>query len=485
MHALPSEILDAVLNVHLAKPWRPLAARVCADWRAVVALDVERALQRFKRRTGNGRTKGGKLRANPLVIGSHTLTAAAVGSHVGLLGWLVNQPHVSVGGHVVCAAAYAGAVDSIAFFSKHNSELVGAAARYAAARGGQRAMLEWFRARDTGREPRDDDMLDGNGINRDNDRDIDGNDGDRYIAMRSHLDDAAVFGSESDPDVVAEYDHNDPDDEADNCGGDEGEFIDRDDIWPIWSITEHALSDACDDSGTGITDDADADEIKDWWGAHMCACAARGGHLSVLKWLRDPEVQCAWDAWTPAAAAAGGHAHILVWALGECKPPCRIDHRGAIEWASRATRNNAAVLGVILATGYAPTLDDLQTTLLFGQTEMADLILDKNRALWMPHEIPWWGHGTDERRVDRDARRRTLMWAIARLDADPGVWSSATEIALTYGALVGGLGTVVESLRLRGRSRSGHDISWDQARHLCGYNPQQAIDILRAGCTGD
>jgi len=45
-------------------------------------------------------------------------------------------------------------------------------------------------------------------------------------------------------------------------------------------------------------------------GAFACACAARYGHLEVLKYLRE-EVKAPWDSETAVWAAANGHLHIL------------------------------------------------------------------------------------------------------------------------------------------------------------------------------
>jgi len=42
-----------------------------------------------------------------------------------------------------------------------------------------------------------------------------------------------------------------------------------------------------------------------------CALAAQGGHLEVLKWLREQD--CQWDVMTCAQAAAGGHLDLLKW----------------------------------------------------------------------------------------------------------------------------------------------------------------------------
>jgi hypothetical protein len=44
----------------------------------------------------------------------------------------------------------------------------------------------------------------------------------------------------------------------------------------------------------------------------LCAYAARGGHLEVLKWSR--ENGCPWDKWTCEYAAKGGHFEVLKWA---------------------------------------------------------------------------------------------------------------------------------------------------------------------------
>ena len=41
--------------------------------------------------------------------------------------------------------------------------------------------------------------------------------------------------------------------------------------------------------------------------------AAEGGHLEVLKWLREHD--CVWDARTVEQATAAGHGDVLQWAL--------------------------------------------------------------------------------------------------------------------------------------------------------------------------
>ncbi|WBR14364.1 Ankyrin repeat protein [Pandoravirus kuranda] len=495
MQALPAETLDLVLNVHIDEPWRPLAAQVCARWRATIATGAKRGSQRSKRTPdGQRTTQRDRSHTNRLVIGSLTLTAAAVGQHVGLLCWLVDQLHAIVDDRVVCAAAYAGAIDSVTFFSRHTPRLAGAAARRAAARGGQRDMLAWFHARDFGRMSHASDASADCVTNGDTGAGGGGDARDKGWCGRARIrrDAKGTSVGESDPgladgqasNVVSHHDQSDETDDRHNNAMTAP--ADWKDVWNTGYAVECARSDLyrCDNSDN-LSGEPDADERDAWWGPLMCACAARGGHLDVLKWLRGPGVRCRWDARTILAAASGGHVHVIAWALIECKPPCRADPHRVIEWAAGSTQNNLGILRTLLATGYTPVLDDLRTALLFGRTDMADLILDRNPALWAPHEIPWWRHGTDKRVIDRCARHRTLAWAIARLDADADTWNDATEIALTYGALVGGLGTMVEALRVRGRSRAGHDIAWHEAARLCGHNPQQVIEIMRAGCTGD
>ena len=52
-------------------------------------------------------------------------------------------------------------------------------------------------------------------------------------------------------------------------------------------------------------------EVGCRWGA-TSYFAAGGGHLAVLKWLR--ERNCSWDASTCRAATVGGHLAVLRWA---------------------------------------------------------------------------------------------------------------------------------------------------------------------------
>lgn len=478
---LPGEILSLVLNTHLAKPWRPLAARVSHAWRAIVALDIEGALQRVAKR--HGAADASKVyvytarRANPLIIGKPTLAAAAAGSHLDLLRWLLRHPRVRMSDSIVRAAAYAGAIDAIKFFLCRKPSLVRAAARYAAARGGQRALLEWFLDRDLGRHmPLDSDSQE------DDDGD-DGREGSGDDDDGSDSDDGSAW--EDQP-----WDGNPLDKrDVDGDDGDADEFIDRDEIWPAWYADGGMHSSACDQSGSAITDEAGTEEVEDWWGPVMCASAARGGHLDLLKWLRGPDVRCRWDARTTAAAAAGGHVDVLAWVLTECTPPCRMSmtHEGGphcscetIAWAARAPRNNVKALAVVLSTGYAPTLGDLKEVLVFGRTDMADAILKAIPSLWQPDQVSWWLHGADERRVDRAAGRRTLLWAITQFDKCPGTWTDTAEIALTYAAIVhDNCADVVDALRSRGRCRVGDRITHDQARRVHPW--EDVAKVVRTG----
>ena len=43
---------------------------------------------------------------------------------------------------------------------------------------------------------------------------------------------------------------------------------------------------------------------------YACACAARYGHLEILKYLRE-EAKAPWDSWTAFLAAQKGNLHIL------------------------------------------------------------------------------------------------------------------------------------------------------------------------------
>ena len=54
------------------------------------------------------------------------------------------------------------------------------------------------------------------------------------------------------------------------------------------------------------------------WDSNTCAHAAQGGHLEVLKWAR--QNGCHWAEWTCLLAAEGGHLEVLKWARQEGCP---------------------------------------------------------------------------------------------------------------------------------------------------------------------
>ena len=56
-------------------------------------------------------------------------------------------------------------------------------------------------------------------------------------------------------------------------------------------------------------------------GMQVCANAAEGGHLEVLKWLRAEG--CPWDARVCANALEGEHLEVLEWLLAEGCPYTR------------------------------------------------------------------------------------------------------------------------------------------------------------------
>ncbi|CAM9526596.1 unnamed protein product [Chrysoparadoxa australica] len=69
------------------------------------------------------------------------------------------------------------------------------------------------------------------------------------------------------------------------------------------------------------------------WGAWICKAAAKGGHLDILKWLRQGPDVCPWNEYTCAAAAEGGHLEVLQW-LRQGPEPCPWDG-GACNVAAR------------------------------------------------------------------------------------------------------------------------------------------------------
>ncbi len=54
------------------------------------------------------------------------------------------------------------------------------------------------------------------------------------------------------------------------------------------------------------------------WSAITCSCAARFGHLEVLKWAKEND--CPWDERTPLNAIEGGHLEVFKWAIANGCP---------------------------------------------------------------------------------------------------------------------------------------------------------------------
>jgi len=75
------------------------------------------------------------------------------------------------------------------------------------------------------------------------------------------------------------------------------------------------------------------------WDWRTCEYAAKGGHLRVLKWLR--ENGCPWDESTCEKAAEGGHLEVLKWARENgcpwnwltCAKAAERGHLETLKWA--------------------------------------------------------------------------------------------------------------------------------------------------------
>jgi hypothetical protein len=91
----------------------------------------------------------------------------------------------------------------------------------------------------------------------------------------------------------------------------------------------------------------------------VCAAAAAGGYLEVLKWAREHD--CRWDEMSCANAAEGGHLETLQWA-----------RENGCEWDWQTTANAAKGghlellqwAGGVLITSTRPTLHPLLLLLL-------------------------------------------------------------------------------------------------------------------------
>lgn len=57
------------------------------------------------------------------------------------------------------------------------------------------------------------------------------------------------------------------------------------------------------------------------WSTSVCEMAARNGHLVILRWARSQDPPCPWDDSTCFLAARNGHLEILQWTRSQ-DPPC-------------------------------------------------------------------------------------------------------------------------------------------------------------------
>ena len=83
-------------------------------------------------------------------------------------------------------------------------------------------------------------------------------------------------------------------------------------------------------------------------GAFACACAARYGHLEVLKYLRE-EVKAPWDWRTAAWAAGSGHLHILEYLVER-----KFDKYSGFECQFAAEKGHLDCLKYLHETAKAP-----------------------------------------------------------------------------------------------------------------------------------
>ncbi|CAL6320086.1 unnamed protein product [Bathycoccus prasinos] len=108
----------------------------------------------------------------------------------------------------------------------------------------------------------------------------------------------------------------------------------------------------------------------------VCAYAADGGHLEILKYLRE-EVKVPWGASTAAGAAKGGHLHILEYLVER-----KYDEYGvyACEWA--AENGHLDCLKYLRETAKAPwTSQAVREAHKKNQTECLQYLLDNNCPL--------------------------------------------------------------------------------------------------------
>jgi hypothetical protein len=163
-------------------------------------------------------------------------------------------------------------------------------------------------------------------------------------------------------------------------------------------------------------------EVNDLAGNPFCDAlygAARGGHLELVKHLR--EKGCEWDEWTCAAAAQEGHVHVLEylrtngcpWDSHVCKWAAYGDQLDTLKWLSEhGCPWNEEVTAVAAEMGYFEMLKWLHehgcpwTAYTFGTA----VIYGSLRNLMWMHEngCPWDEEATEL--AATDGHLEILKW---------------------------------------------------------------------------
>jgi hypothetical protein len=110
------------------------------------------------------------------------------------------------------------------------------------------------------------------------------------------------------------------------------------------------------------------------WSA--CGCAASGGRLEVLKYLRE-EAKAPWDSWTATRAASNGHLHILEYLVERKFDEYEED---ACEFAAK--HGHLDCLKYLHETAKAPwDYLAVREAHYYNQTECVQYLLDKDCPL--------------------------------------------------------------------------------------------------------
>jgi hypothetical protein len=133
------------------------------------------------------------------------------------------------------------------------------------------------------------------------------------------------------------------------------------------------------------------------WYANACAAAAGGGYLTLLQWLR--EQGCPWDATTCASAAEGGHLDVLAWARAN---GCPIIGRNVTEPLAR--RGDLDTLVWAWGEGAPLSSQTAADAALGGHIH----VLEWLRAHIDVFEVPTWRSAAEE------GHAHVLDWLVAR-----------------------------------------------------------------------